>query len=86
MAGWNAARLLNGESPLELPRESMIGALCHYVTHAEPKDFQPMKANYGILPPLENRPRGKRERYQALSQRALGDLQSFVTNASDLFA
>ena len=63
LAGWNAARLLNSETPLELPRASMIGALCHYVTHAEMKDFQPMKANFGILPSLTGpNLRNKRER------------------------
>jgi methylenetetrahydrofolate--tRNA-(uracil-5-)-methyltransferase len=46
-------RLLQNKSPLELPNETMLGALCHYVTHADLKDFQPMKANFGILPPLE---------------------------------
>jgi methylenetetrahydrofolate--tRNA-(uracil-5-)-methyltransferase len=51
----------------------MLGALCHYVTHADPQDFQPMKANYGILPPLDasRAPRGKRDRYKAFTQRAL---------------
>ena len=60
----------------------MLGALCHYVTHADPKDFQPMKANYGILPPFENSPRGKRDRYRAFSQRAISELRS----TSDRFA
>ena len=75
VAGLNAARLLRGEALIEFPATTMIGALCHYVTHAEPKDFQPMKANYGILPPLDSAPRGKRERYHALSQRALAELR-----------
>ncbi len=70
VAGVNAARFLRGEGPVEFPQTTMLGALCHYVTHADPKDFQPMKANYGILPPLANPPRGKRERAQAYSERA----------------
>jgi methylenetetrahydrofolate--tRNA-(uracil-5-)-methyltransferase len=78
LAGWNAARLLNGETPLELPRESMIGALCHYVTHAEMKDFQPMKANFGILPPLEGKFKGKRERGNAHAERAAQALEVFL--------
>ena len=62
----------------------MLGALCYYVTHADPEDFQPMKANFGILPPLENPPKGKRERQQAFAARAAGDLTAFldVTEAS----
>ncbi|CAG0936143.1 Methylenetetrahydrofolate--tRNA-(uracil-5-)-methyltransferase TrmFO [Thermoflexales bacterium] len=73
VAGINAARLLRAEPLIEFPPETMLGALCHYVTHADPKDFQPMKANYGILPPLDaaQSPRGKRDRYRAFTQRAL---------------
>jgi methylenetetrahydrofolate--tRNA-(uracil-5-)-methyltransferase len=56
----------------------MLGMLCHYVTHAAPGDFQPMKANYGIMPPLEHPPRGKRERAQAYSARALADLEAYL--------
>ncbi len=77
VAGLNAARWLRGEALLEFPEATMLGALCHYVTHAEPADFQPMKANYGILPPLENPPRGKRDRARAYSERALSQLHAF---------
>ena len=53
----------------------MLGSLCHYVTHADLKDFQPMKANFGILPPLGGPDRmGKRERATAYAERALTDL------------
>src|SRR5215510_14420663 len=76
LAGVNAARLLNGEEPITLPQTTMLGALCHYVTHADLKDFQPMKANFGILPPLEFMSKvGKRERGSAYAERALADLQ-----------
>ncbi|MCC7447636.1 MAG: methylenetetrahydrofolate--tRNA-(uracil(54)-C(5))-methyltransferase (FADH(2)-oxidizing) TrmFO [Anaerolineae bacterium] len=78
IAGINAARVLRGEPLLTLPPTTMLGALCHYVTHAEPGDFQPMKANYGILPPLESPPRGKRERAHAYSARALADLDAYL--------
>jgi methylenetetrahydrofolate--tRNA-(uracil-5-)-methyltransferase len=78
VAGINAARLLNGEALFEFPPETMLGALCHYVTHADPKDFQPMKANFGILPPLENSPRGKRDRFKLFSQRALSAMEGSV--------
>jgi methylenetetrahydrofolate--tRNA-(uracil-5-)-methyltransferase len=57
----------------------MLGALCNYVTHADEADFQPMKANYGILPALEDPSiRGKRQRAAAYSQRALDTLDEFL--------
>ncbi len=75
LAGINAARLAQGQMLLELPPTTMLGALCHYVTHASAADFQPMKANFGILPPLEmSKKLGKRDRYGAYSKRALESL------------
>src|SRR3990170_204217 len=63
LAGVNAARLAGGAEPASLPATTMLGALIHYVTHAEAKHFQPMKANLGLLPPfagrLERRGRGR---------------------------
>ncbi|HFC10338.1 MAG TPA: methylenetetrahydrofolate--tRNA-(uracil(54)-C(5))-methyltransferase (FADH(2)-oxidizing) TrmFO [Chloroflexi bacterium] len=81
LAGWNAARVLHGQPPLVLPQETMLGALCHYITHASEADFQPMKANYGILPPLSRRIRNKRERYAAYARRALEALDGFLAQA-----
>ncbi len=78
LAGINAARLLRGQPPLTLPPTTMLGALCHYVTHAEPKDFQPMKANFGLLPPLERHIRHKQARYQAYAGRSLRDLEQII--------
>ncbi len=52
MAGLNAARLMKNEEPLIFPRETVMGALAHYITHAEPKHFQPMNSNWALLPPL----------------------------------
>ncbi|HEY64683.1 MAG TPA: FADH(2)-oxidizing methylenetetrahydrofolate--tRNA-(uracil(54)-C(5))-methyltransferase TrmFO [Caldilineae bacterium] len=78
VAGINAARLLQGLELLVFPPTTMLGALCHYVTHADPKDFQPMKANFGILPPLERRIRNKRARNRAYVDRALADLEAFA--------
>ena len=83
LAGWNAARFLQGKQPLVLPRETMLGALCHYITHASEADFQPMKANYGILPPLPRRIRNKRERYAAYAQRARAALDKFLQTISE---
>lgn len=79
LAGINIARLLNGQTPWQLPRETMLGALCHYVTHADLKDFQPMKSNFGILPPLaEPGKAGKRERGAQYAGRAGQALEEFI--------
>jgi methylenetetrahydrofolate--tRNA-(uracil-5-)-methyltransferase len=79
LAGWNAARLLQGQPPLSLPPETMLGALCHYITHANLKDFQPIKANFGILPPLETSRRlGKRDRSRLYAERAYDALEAFL--------
>lgn len=81
LAGLNAALFFKNEPLLTLPKTTMLGALCHYVTHADLKDFQPMKANFGILPALENANRlGKRERAKAYADRAIMDLDSAVTS------
>lgn len=77
LAGINAARLAEGQPPFTLPRTTMLGALCHYVTHASMKDFQPMKANFGILPELSEAVKGKRARAQAHVERSLRDLGIF---------
>lgn len=83
LAGQNAARLLNGQAPLELPRETMLGALCHYVTHADLKDFQPMKSNFGILPPLEETGKsGKRERAALYAERSGSVLEAYLENVT----
>jgi len=77
LAGINAARLAEGQPPFTLPRTTMLGALCHYVTHASMKDFQPMKANFGILPELSEVVKGKRARAQAHVEHSLRDLGIF---------
>src|SRR5215211_1590626 len=75
LAGMNAASLHHRKELVILPQTTMLGALCHYVTHADLKDFQPMKANFGILPQLEHAEKiGKRERGKLYAERALGDL------------
>ena len=77
-AGMNAARWVLGQPLISCPPTTMIGALCHYVCSAEPDRFQPMKANFGLLPPLDPPIRKKRERYAALARRALTDLEQYV--------
>ena len=78
VAGINGARLLRSERLLIFPGETMLGALLHYVTHADPQDFQPMKPNFGLLPPLEGRVRGKRQRRQAYAERARRAMARFI--------
>jgi len=78
VAGVNAARLALGREMLRLPRTTMLGALCHYVSHTDPEGFQPMKANFGLLPALDPPVRNKRRRYRAYAARALADLELHV--------
>ena len=84
LAGINASRVMQNQPLMTLPNESMLGALCHYVTHADLKDFQPMKANFGILPSLElNKKIGKRERGQIYANRALQSLEKYLKDIND---
>ena len=84
LAGWNAARLLHGFPALELPGETMLGALCRYITNATSADFQPMKANFGILPVLDDGVRrDKRGRAKAYSERALNALEEFLVDIEE---
>ncbi len=77
LAGINLARHLTERPLLELPPTTMLGALCRYITHAAPQDFQPMKANFGLFPPLGQR-LSKPLRGQAYADRALEDLKKYV--------
>lgn len=87
LAGLNAARMAAREGLLELPGTTMLGALCHYVTHADEADFQPMKANFGIMPPLQtDKKLGRRQRAAAYAERALADLDAYLTAESTLTA
>ena len=78
LAGINAARLAQGLPLLVLPCETMLGSLCHYISHAEAANFQPMKANLGLLPPLGERIRGRRKRAQAYAARARRAMEAFL--------
>ncbi len=73
LAGINAVKTLKGEPLVTLPSTTMMGALFAYIA-TENKDFQPMGANFGVIPPLSEHIRDKRERYAALAERALEDL------------
>lgn len=77
-AGRNIARVVAGLPPLSLPPVTMLGALLHYITRAEGASFQPMKANFGLLPPVEPPIRDKRQRYAAFAARALAALEAVL--------
>lgn len=71
VAAINAVNKLNDKPPLILPKFSMIGALLNYITDESVENFQPMGANFGVLPPLDVHIKDKKERYMAFSQRSL---------------
>ncbi|MBQ2246767.1 MAG: FADH(2)-oxidizing methylenetetrahydrofolate--tRNA-(uracil(54)-C(5))-methyltransferase TrmFO [Selenomonadales bacterium] len=77
MAGINAARLARGEEPLIFPEDTAHGALSHYITHAEGKNFQPMNVNFGLLPPLGQKIRDKKAKNKMIAERALESLKKF---------
>ena len=83
MVGINACRVLEGKSTLTLPNDTMIGALSLYISDPTVKKFQPMGANFGVLPELENRPRDKKERGAAYSQRALDSLNKYLRDIGE---
>jgi methylenetetrahydrofolate--tRNA-(uracil-5-)-methyltransferase len=77
VAGVNAAQLVQGCKLVTLPETTMIGALCRYVS-TEQQSFQPMKANFGLLPPLAEHVRSKRLRHQQMAERSTRELDEFV--------
>lgn len=77
VAGINAARLCQGKEPVVFPAETAHGALCHYITTAAQKHFQPMNVNFGIMAPLTERIRDKKRKKQRLAERALEKLMEF---------
>lgn len=79
VAGMNMARLLQGKQMLVFPRETVMGALAYYITHGSEDDFQPMKANFGILPDFEMRIK-KKERKEAYASRAIQTMEEFIKN------
>lgn len=78
VAGTNMSRFLNHKEQLVFPRETMTGALMHYLAHADPEHFQPMKANFGLLPPLDTTIRSKKDKKFAISKRAIRTLSDFI--------
>ncbi|WP_018132572.1 FADH(2)-oxidizing methylenetetrahydrofolate--tRNA-(uracil(54)-C(5))-methyltransferase TrmFO [Effusibacillus pohliae] len=79
IAGINAGRLARGLKPLVFPRDTAIGSLAYYITHAAPDNFQPMNATFGLLPPLPGQIRDKRIKNEKISERALQSLADFIS-------
>ncbi|MDG0844175.1 FADH(2)-oxidizing methylenetetrahydrofolate--tRNA-(uracil(54)-C(5))-methyltransferase TrmFO [Staphylococcus equorum] len=78
VAGINVAHKIKGKGGVVFPRETMIGSMAYYISHAKnEKNFQPMNANFGLLPTLENRVKDKKLRYEKLADRALSYLDNY---------
>ena len=77
VAGINAARLCHGKEPVIFPQETAHGALCHYITTAPAKHFQPMNVNFGIMSPIKEKIRDKKLKKQHIAERALEVLEEF---------
>jgi methylenetetrahydrofolate--tRNA-(uracil-5-)-methyltransferase len=78
VTGINASKILSGQPVLSFPIETMIGSLCHYIANADPDHFQPIKANFGILPGLPNSKMRKFNRSHVKAQRAIESLKFFI--------
>ena len=79
-AGINMSRLINGEKPLELPQETILGALIHYITNPEHEKFQPINSNWGILPPVElpkKERKNKKLKAEIMSKRSIEALENY---------
>ena len=83
VAALNLSRQLRGLEAWIPPADTMLGALCHYVTHAPAKRFQPMKANLGILPPLDKRVKNKAQRRVAYAERAAESMRAAIARLDD---
>ena len=81
VAGLNAAAMARGEPLAAAPRTTAIGALAYYVSHADPRHYEPSNITFGIMPPLESQPpRGKMDKKLAIATRALADLQAWMND------
>jgi len=78
LAGRNAAALVRGQAPSELPRTTAMGALAYYVSHADPAHYQPSNITHGIMAPLENAPRDKARKKALIAERSLADLDTWM--------
>lgn len=78
MAGINAVRFAENKQTLTLPEITMTGALSRYISDETVKNFQPMGANFGVLPPIEPKIRDKKERYAKIAERAVNALREMI--------
>ena len=79
LAGLNAARFYHSKAPLVLPNTTMLGSLCSYITSSDVMNFQPMKSNFGLFPPLaDGLRRNRRQRARAYAERSTIDLSDFL--------
>ena len=80
----HAAALAIGSEPLPPPpRASAFGSLVHYITHADPKNFQPANITFDLLPPLEHRVRDRAQRHRLQCERALREFDGWLTALSN---
>jgi len=86
LAGINLARTLSGAEPALPPEVTMLGALLRYTREADPRHFQPMNANFGLLPELPERIRDKQRKKEALAQRALAAMRDFAEQMATVAA
>lgn len=77
VAGINMAKYVEDKPVITFPENTVIGSMAYYITHTNSKNFQPMNANFGLLPSLDKRIKDKKERYEALAARALASLEHF---------
>ncbi len=86
VAALNSLAKLRGEPPVVFPRETVVGALMHHIAHADPKHFQPMNVNFGLLPtPPRDKSRGKRDRRVDLAKRCLSAMARAIEVRPSLF-
>jgi methylenetetrahydrofolate--tRNA-(uracil-5-)-methyltransferase len=78
LAGINLARIVDGLEPVIPPATTMLGALLRYLREADPKRFQPMNSNWGLVDPLAAAPRDKRAKREALAERAQTDFLAWM--------
>lgn len=86
VAGLNAARLILNKETVVFPAETAHGALCKYITHTDSKNFQPMNVNFGLLPPLEQRIKDKKQKNALIAQRGLSTLRKFIEKCDNNLA
>jgi methylenetetrahydrofolate--tRNA-(uracil-5-)-methyltransferase len=86
MAGIAACALLSNSEPIAAPRATAFGSLAHYVTHADPADFQPANITFDLLPPLENKIRDRKERHRMQCARALAEFAPWLERVEPIAA